>query len=84
MLYDEDFSETLFFFAINGSSLLRENGHLARREEEEFQSSKIRRSFQCRQGAITILTTLYFFLFPIASIFWIFLFKYFVGLGIGF
>jgi hypothetical protein len=83
MLYDEDFPETLFFFfAINGSSLLHENGRLARREEE-FHSSEIRRNFQCRQGAITILNSEHrLFFFSQLSNFY-FSFKYFVGLGIG-
>jgi hypothetical protein len=79
MLYDEDFPETLFFFfAINGSSLLHENGRLARREEE-FHSSEIRRNFQCRQGAITILNSEHrLFFFPNYLIF-IFLLNILLG-----
>ena len=47
----EAFSETLFFFE-NDESLLRENGCLAWPEEEELHSSKVRRSFRCRQGTV--------------------------------
>lgn len=56
----------MLFFA-NDSLLLRENGRLARRAEEEIHPSKIRRSLQCRQGSIAFLSS---YISPVFVISW--------------